>query len=71
MKEILVYLIDLNEHEDLGYREINENTPDERFMDIAEKDGTVYTLKKFEADWNRESMIYNSFIRFIERETAN
>lgn len=69
-KEVRVYLIDLNDlTEEEEKLDIN-NLPDEEFMSISEKQGEVYTLDNFQKEWNRENVIFNSFIRFIEVETS-
>lgn len=65
MKETRVYVIDTSETEETNLNEIS----DEQFMDIAEEQGSVYTLKAFETAFNRESVYTGlDFIRFIEVE---
>lgn len=65
MKETRVYVIDTNEIEEMNLNEIS----DEQFMDIAEEQGNVYTLKGFETAFNRENVYTGlDFIRFIEVE---
>jgi len=66
MKEMRVYLVDLqdltDEEENLDIRDL----PNEEFMKISERQGEVYTLKAFQNEWNAEAIVYESFIRFIE-----
>lgn len=51
---------------------INDITDDE-FMDMAEEEGTVYSLKDFQEVWNHYCYVMAtpeySYIRFIEVET--
>lgn len=40
-------------------------------MDLAEEQGTVYSLKGFESDYNNDCVdTINTYIRFIEVECA-
>ena len=65
MKELRVYVIDINEIEEINLNEIS----DEQFMNIAEEQGIVYTLKGFETAFNRENVYTGlDYIRFIEVE---
>lgn len=60
MKELRVYVIDLGLTEDIA-------ETDEEFMNEAERQGTVYSIKGFENAINSEELnLCNSFIRFIE-----
>lgn len=66
MKEMRVYVIDTNHVNDHIYM---SEISDELFMDIAEKQGGVYTLKNFEHAFNDEELnIHVDYIRFIEVE---
>lgn len=65
MKEIRVYVVDV-------HSDTNELIPllsDEEFMNVAECNGTVYTLKSFQHAFNND-LINSSeeFIRIIEVE---
>ena len=64
IKEMRVYVVDLNDIEkDLGS---SETIPNNEFMDIAEAQGNVFTLKGFENSINTEELnLNNCFIRFI------
>lgn len=46
-----------------------EDIPDNDFVDMAEEEGSVFTLKGFEFNWNEYSMFMpdadNSYIRII------
>ena len=61
MKEIRVYLVDLNE--DIT------NSPlfwsNEKFISKAEEQGNVYTLKFFQHEWNVDNLNTNSYIRIL------
>ena len=62
-KEIKVFVVKIDDIEDINVNEIS----DEKFMEIAEDNGYVYTLKGFEKAFNRENVYTNiDFIRFIE-----
>lgn len=64
MKEIRVYAINCDMYE--GEVLIQELS-DDKFMDIAEEQGLVYSLEQFAYDYNNEYMDnWNTFIRFIE-----
>lgn len=65
--DYLIYIIsDTNEIME-KYSSIDE-MPDAEFMDIAEEEGTVYTLHGFQEDWNKSRDIPysdNSYIRIL------
>ena len=64
MKEMRVYVIDTY----LIEEEIDITT-DNDFMEVAERLGTVFTLKGFEHAFNNEELNTNvDYIRFIEVE---
>jgi len=56
-KEIRVYLVDANSHDELL------TMPNEKFMEMAEEEGKVYTLPRFVEAFNQEEI--NTFIDFI------
>ena len=67
MKEIRVYVVNLDEFEFGDARLMSISN--EKFMEIAEKCGSVYSLKGFEYDFNYDFISsHNCFIRFIEVE---
>jgi hypothetical protein len=44
----------------------------ERFMDIAEEQGNVWSLEGFEKDFNEDSLNQNNlFIRFYDSKSIN
>lgn len=68
MKEIRVYVVNVWDSENYFH---NAYVSDERFMEIAEKQGSVYSLKGFEIAYNTENIDSSStYIRFIEVECA-
>lgn len=64
-KELRVYAVAVSDFE-VG--EYNFNVSDERFMDLAENAGTVWSLKGFQDAFNSDECPspYDSYIRFIE-----
>lgn len=64
---IRVYIINLDKLDDIKGSDDYSN---EEFMDIAEEQGTVYTLKGFQNAFNYEESIspINCYIRFIDTE---
>lgn len=65
MKEIRVYVLDIY----LIEEENAINYTDEQFMEQAENNGTVFSLKGFEKAFNNEEVNTNiDYIRFIEVE---
>lgn len=71
MKEIRVYVVngDLYDGED-SIRDMDNHT----FIEVAEEQGTVFSLKGFETNWNNWDCFAPSpestFLRFIEVECA-
>lgn len=65
MTETRVYLIDLDEYEDI---DSIEKMTDDEFITISEKQGEVYTLEGFQKNWNNENILFNSYLRFINVE---
>ena len=65
MKEIRVYVVDVHSDTD----ELIPLLSDEEFMNVAEHNGTVYTLQGFQYAFNND-LINSSeeFIRIIEVE---
>lgn len=64
MKEIRVYAINCDMYEGEG---LIPELSDDKFMDIAEEQGLVYSLEHFAYDYNSEYIDNsNTFIRFIE-----
>ena len=60
--ETRVYSIDCDLAEDKNILYLT----DDEFIAEAEKQGTVYSLKSFQDDWNFEDLNYhNSFIRIL------
>jgi hypothetical protein len=61
--ETRAYMIDLDDLvlEDHTF----SNMPNEEWMNIAEKQGGVYSLPGFARAYNSEELPYNTFIRFI------
>ncbi len=68
MKEIRVFVI--SEEQAVVCAEL---LTDEQFMEMAEDEGGVYTLRGFEWAFNNEAEIYSNlqYIRFIEVENFN
>ena len=65
MKEMRVYVIDTY----LIEEENAINYTDNDFMEVAERLGTVFTLKGFEKAFNNEELnTHVDYIRFIEVE---
>lgn len=65
MKEIRVYVLDTY----LIEEENAINYTDEQFMEQAENNGTVFSLKGFEKAFNNEELnTHVDYIRFIEVE---
>ena len=63
-KELRVYVLDIDIVENY-----NEYVTDEIFMELAEKEGTVYSLKGFQNAFNDELVNSSTdLIRFIEVE---
>ena len=68
MKEIRVYVVSCDLYD--GEEYIPEMT-NEQFMNLADEQGTVYSLNVFESDYNNECVdTINTYIRFIEVECA-
>jgi hypothetical protein len=68
MKEIRVYVVNCDLYDGKEY--ILEMT-NEQFMDLAEEQGTVYSLNVFETSYNNDWLdTINTYIRFIEVECA-
>lgn len=62
-KEIRVYMIDITQHIGKYIREMT----DEEFIEVAEQQGLVHSLKGFEDSFNRNGIDCNClFIRFIK-----
>lgn len=61
-KEIRVYLVELDNYEFDTNPLIWSN---EKFISEAEIQGNVYSLKKFQDEWNIENLIINSYIRIL------
>lgn len=70
-KEIRVYAINVSEEgsEDMPLGEW-QSCSDELFMDIAERQGHIWTLQGFQEAYNKEEIghLYDFYIRFIEVE---
>lgn len=67
MKELRVYIINIEKLDEmLGADDLSDN----EFMDIAEQQGTVYTLKGFQNAFNQMDEINtsNQYLRIIEVE---
>ena len=63
-KELRVYVLDIDIVENY-----NEYVTDEIFMELAEQEGTVYSLKGFQNAFNDELVNSSTdLIRFIEVE---
>ena len=62
-KEMRVYIIDWN------FNNKATQLSDKEFMDLAEEDGEVYTLKGYEEAVNEGAYFDTSKIRFVEVET--
>ena len=68
MKEIRVYVVNCDKYEGCEDLQAISNL---RFIEIAEEQGTVYSLKGFETDVNEDWLgLDNAYIRFIEVECA-
>ena len=68
MKEIRVYGVNCDNYE--GCEDL-ESISNLRFIEIAEEQGSVYSLKGFENDVNTGWLwLNNAYIRFIEVECA-
>lgn len=68
MNEIRVYVVNCDNYE--GCEDLRE-VSNLRFIEIAEEQGTVYSLKGFENDVNEGWLgLDNAYIRFIEVECA-
>lgn len=73
-KEVRVYIISIDIVEE-KYPELDNisNITNEEFMDMAEEEGTIYSLNNFQFQWNNNSefmpLADYSYIRFIEVET--
>lgn len=67
---IRVYIINLDKLDDIVGA---DDYSDEDFMEIAEGQGTVYTLKGFQNAFNCEESItpFNCYLRFIETESED
>ena len=62
--ETKVYGIELNSIGETNIKKLS----DEEFMEMAESQGNVWSLKGFEADFNEDYLNQNnSFIRFYEQ----
>lgn len=65
MKEIRVYVVDVHSDTD----ELIPLLSDEEFMNVAEHNGTVYTLQGFQYAFNNNEINSSAeFIRIIEVE---
>jgi len=65
VKEPRVYVIDVYDSKNDDYKGSDDYT-DEEFMNLAEEQGTVYTLKGFQNAFNYEEIIdTNKYIRII------
>lgn len=66
---IRVYIIDLDQL-DVDDVKGSDDYSNEEFMNIAEEQGAVYTLKGFQNDFNYEQNIssFNCYLRFIDTE---
>jgi len=64
-KELRVYAVDIADFEE---DEDHYNVSDERFIELAEKAGTVWSLKGFQNAFNSDECPspYDSYIRIIE-----
>jgi len=63
MKEIRVYVIDLNDETDLQFRKLERAKEYDRIKDEAERLGSVYSLKGFQEAINNETLdLTSSFI---------
>lgn len=75
MKELRVYLIDVNEvdfEEEMPANTSVLELSDDKFMEIAENQGNVYTINGFQNAFNEEEIcVSNDFIRFVEVEVYN
>lgn len=68
MKEIRVYVVNCDNYEGCEDLQAISNL---RFIEIAEEQGLVYSLKGFEYDVNADWLcLDNAYIRFIEVECA-
>jgi hypothetical protein len=68
MKEIRVYVVNCDNYEGCEDLQAISNL---RFIEIAEEQGTVYSLKGFENNVNADWLgLDNAYIRFIEVECA-
>ena len=61
-----IYAINPNEWEGSTTRFIMDLSDDE-FMEIAEKQGLVYTLKGFEFEFNQENISDLCYIRIVSK----
>ena len=72
MKELRVYVINIDEIDFENEMPVNttvSQTLDEKFMNIAEKQGGVYTIQGFQNAFNEEKInTAVDVIRFIEVE---
>lgn len=72
MKELRVYVINIDEVDFESEMPVNitvSQTLDEKFMNIAEKQGGVYTIQGFQNAFNEEKInTAVDVIRFIEVE---
>lgn len=72
MKELRVYLIDVdkvNFKEEMPVNTSILELTDDKFIEIAENQGNVYTTKGFQSAFNDEEIcISKDIIRFIEIE---
>ena len=66
LKETKVYIIDLSDDscESVGIGEWNELS-DERWIELSECQGQVFSLKGFQYAFNREEIAYDVYLRFI------
>lgn len=68
MKEIRVYVVNCDNYKGCEDLQAVSNL---RFIEIAEEQGCVYSLKGFENDVNEDWLgLDNAYIRFIEVECA-
>lgn len=65
---VRAYIINLDKLDDVKG---SDDYSDEDFMNIAEEQGTVYTLKGFQDAFNYEESItpFNCYLRFIKTES--
>lgn len=71
-KEVRVYIVETF-NDDIEEKIDINNLTDDEFIELAEEQGTVYSLKGFQNQWNHYCYAMAtpeySYIRFIEVET--